>query len=232
MSAPPYMPLYVADYLGDTRHLSTEQHGAYLLLLMAMWRAGGRLPNERAKLARMAGLSPAKWAKMEAEILAFFTPGSDDIGHRRIEKELEKYQEISTIRSEIGSRGAVAKSLKKQQAEEAKASRLLKQNTTNSNSVVVPLDKSNGQVSNPDDAAWDLAKRMLIAQGDLTEKSAGAFFGRLLSANGLEARDLLSSVANAMANGTREPKAYLAKAATQVAKRRHEPPVAKRVAFV
>lgn len=68
------MQLYVADYLGDTRHLTTEQHGAYLLLLMTMWRSDGVLSDEPAKLARIAGLTVARWKKISDDIMAFFTP--------------------------------------------------------------------------------------------------------------------------------------------------------------
>lgn len=73
------MPLYVADYLGDTQHLSTEQHGAYLLLLMALWRAGGRLPNDPVKIARIVRLSPSKWSRIADDVMAFFTADGDEI---------------------------------------------------------------------------------------------------------------------------------------------------------
>lgn len=106
------MQLYVADYLGDTRHLTTEQHGAYLLLLMAMWRAAGELPNDTAKLARMTGLTPSRWAKIGGDVMAFFEVSGATISHGRVTSELKKSQRTSDARSEAGARGAEAKLLK------------------------------------------------------------------------------------------------------------------------
>jgi uncharacterized protein YdaU (DUF1376 family) len=130
MSAPPFMQLYVADYLGDTRHLSTEQHGAYLLLLMAMWRASGELPNDPAKLARMTGLTPSRWAKIGADVLAFFQCADGVLTHKRVTSELKKSQRTSEVRSEAGARGAEAKSLKTNKPTEAIAVDLPEQNAS------------------------------------------------------------------------------------------------------
>jgi uncharacterized protein YdaU (DUF1376 family) len=55
----PWMPLYVGDYLGDTGHLTTMQHGAYFLLMMHNWRKG-ELPEDDRQLSKIAKL-PCKY---------------------------------------------------------------------------------------------------------------------------------------------------------------------------
>ena len=60
MSKAPSMPMYWDAYLADTTHLSTEEHGAYLLLLAAMWRRDGWVPDDDRDNARIVGLTLAK----------------------------------------------------------------------------------------------------------------------------------------------------------------------------
>lgn len=125
MSAP-FMQLYVADYLGDTRHLTTEQHGAYLLLLMTLWRSGGRLASDPRTLARVTGCTPSRWAKIKAEVLEFFEEDAGQILNRRLMFELEKASEKSIKRADAGARGGAAKALKNNKPTEAIATVLPK----------------------------------------------------------------------------------------------------------
>lgn len=90
------MPLYVADYLRDTRKLTPAEHGAYLLLIMEYWTSGG-LPGDDRQLARVVGMSPAEWRKAKPNVQGFF--GNDWQSHKRIDVELAKSAEISSKRS-------------------------------------------------------------------------------------------------------------------------------------
>jgi uncharacterized protein YdaU (DUF1376 family) len=103
MSAP-YMPLYVADYLADTNHLTTLEHGAYCLLLMAMWRAGGKLPGGDDKLARIARLTPAEWDGVRDQVMVFFKRRGGAITQKRLAQELANYKDSFVRRSEAGKR--------------------------------------------------------------------------------------------------------------------------------
>lgn len=122
MSERPFMQLYVSDYLGDTRHLSCEQHGAYLLLLMTMWNAAGSLPDDDAKLARIVCLSVKKWRSIRDDIMRFFSIEGGQITHGRLAKELQKSESKSHSRASAGAEGGRVKALKDKEARLANAS--------------------------------------------------------------------------------------------------------------
>lgn len=105
----PYMKFFVGDYLSDTQHLTTEQHGAYLLLLMAMWKSGGRLPNDRLKLARIARVHPPHWARIAPTVMEFFTIEGGEITQKRLAAEIEKASAVSRIKARAGAKGGKAR---------------------------------------------------------------------------------------------------------------------------
>lgn len=105
MTALAWMPLYVADYLADTGHLSTVEHGAYLLLIMHYWQAGS-LPVDDKKLARLARLSDREWRKVKPTVSTFF---SAEWTHGRVDVERDKAAGIVHAKAHAGQRGAGAK---------------------------------------------------------------------------------------------------------------------------
>ncbi|QPF81653.1 DUF1376 domain-containing protein [Bradyrhizobium genosp. L] len=96
------MPLYIADYLRDTQHLSALEHGAYMLLIMQYWTAGG-LPQDDARLARVTRLTPAEWMVVRPVVAEFFEAGWR---HPRIDAELAEAERITAAAKAAGHASA------------------------------------------------------------------------------------------------------------------------------
>lgn len=101
-----YMPLWIADYLADTQHLTRDEHGAYLLLLMAYWRKGEPLADDDRKLAAIAKASPAEWRRLRPVLSEFFQVGDGVWKQKRVDAELARAKAIRAKRSEAGAKGA------------------------------------------------------------------------------------------------------------------------------
>lgn len=85
-----FMPLFIGDYLADTMHLTRDQHGGYLLLIMAYWRQGRPLANEDETLAAISKSSLVEWAKLRPLYAPFFQISEGLWRHKRVDQELEK----------------------------------------------------------------------------------------------------------------------------------------------
>jgi len=104
------MPMYWDAYLADTTHLTTEEHGAYLLLLAAMWRRDGSVPDNDKDNARILGLSLAKWRKIKQRLSPFLTFENESISQKNLQKIWEKTQEKIQKNKQNGAKGGRPKS--------------------------------------------------------------------------------------------------------------------------
>lgn len=110
MAALPYMPLYVADYLADAAHLTAQEHGAYLLLIMTYWQRGEALPSDDKRLARIARVTNEEWSEIRETIAEFFDCSEDQWSHSRIERELLSVREKSEKARNAGRASAERRS--------------------------------------------------------------------------------------------------------------------------
>lgn len=67
-----WMPWHIAEYLADTMHLSTLEHGAYLLILGHGWRNDGTIVASDAHLAGVTRLPRDQWKLVKPTIERFF----------------------------------------------------------------------------------------------------------------------------------------------------------------
>jgi uncharacterized protein YdaU (DUF1376 family) len=124
MGKPPFMQVWVADFLAETAHLSAEQIGAFVRLLLTMWAHGGSLSSDTVQLARIAHVDRRSWKLIWPRISSLFEVRPDSISNARLTAEYEKATSKSAQRSASGQRGGHAKALKDKEAGLANASAL------------------------------------------------------------------------------------------------------------
>jgi len=228
----PYIPLYVDDYEAATAHLTAEEDGVYMRLLRLAWRTPGcALPTDHAALARKIRLTPEDFQRVAVPVLnEFFKVSRGRYVQRRLRDEYENISRKKSARVAAGKKGGEAKARKTNEKSSSNATVLPPHTRAFPEPEPYILEDKSSKPADPVGAgAWRDAVTLLTARGGLTEKQARTFFGRLLSQNGLEARDLVGPLAIAAANGTADPQSYLTGAARSVG-RRQQPP--RRVGFV
>lgn len=110
LMALPWMPIYWGDYFKKTLHLSTEEHGAYLMLIGAYWERGKPFPDDDLFFARVTKMSTKKWKMVRPKIAEFFDISEGLWRHDRVENELLRSSERQQSARANGQAGGVAKS--------------------------------------------------------------------------------------------------------------------------
>lgn len=110
----PALPFYTDAYLADTRHLTTEEHGAYLLLLMCAWRTRGcALKDDDRFLARTAGVSPRKWQRLRPVLEDFFECADGLWRQKKLQGVYRNVEERMAKNRANGAKGGRARATRK-----------------------------------------------------------------------------------------------------------------------
>lgn len=191
----PALPLFTDAYLGDTTHLSTFEHGAYLLLLMVSWRSPGCcLPDDDALLARYTRMTRDKWRKARPILEPFFIIENGFWRQARLQNELQHLQSRRDQQVAAGNASAIAKSLKRRGRKSTDVGATLQRDAnetaTPTPTPTIPLGKPNGG-DDPQKVFWADAKAFLTphCKGD-----PGALISRWLRDNG---KDMTIAAINA-----------------------------------
>lgn len=104
MAELPILPLKTDALVADTNHMSAEEFGAYMRILCAMWRHGARLPDDPEELARIAGVTPKRWATIAERVMRPMTVGGGILTQKRLTTTWVEIQEIREKRAASANR--------------------------------------------------------------------------------------------------------------------------------
>ena len=202
MTARPWMPLYIGDYLADTTHLGALQSGAYLHLIMHYWQHGG-LPDDEAAIARIARLTPTEWRRVRPTLAAFFYDGWK---HKRIDEELAHAADVSSKRR--------ASALQKASKSSANASAIAEQMDTHARGLSQSPSEPNGSAppgewSDDRTNLFGGARQWLQKQTGKPENHCRKLIGRWLKQTGDDSAAILELIRQARDRDLSDPVAWI-----------------------
>lgn len=195
----PALPLFTDAYLGDTTHLTTQEHGAYLLLLMVSWRSPGCcVADDDALLARFTRMTVDKWRKVRPILLPFFQLRDGHWHQPRLQDEFRHLQSRREQQSKAGSASAKAKALKRTNRGSTTVGAPLQRNgngkpTPTPTPSSVPKGTGAAAPLDPVKDLFDAGVELLTAKGR-TEADARKIIGKWRKSRG-EAQALAAIVA-------------------------------------
>ena len=105
-----WLPVYIGEMLAMTTRFSTEQVGAFYLLMMDYWK-NGAIPQDYKIIAAITGLSPAKSKTFIALLLSIqiFESDNDMLSSPYLDNKKETATKNRKIKSERGKKAAEAR---------------------------------------------------------------------------------------------------------------------------
>jgi len=99
MAELPVLPLKTDALIADTTHMTAEEMGVYVRLLVAMWRHGARLPDDPRELARIGGVSLRRWNKISERVTRPMTTAGGIISQKRLTSTWLEVQRLREVKS-------------------------------------------------------------------------------------------------------------------------------------
>jgi len=109
----PILPIWTDAYIADTQHLTNEEHGVYLRLLMFAWRTVEcALPDDDRRLALMVGVTAKKWAALKPVVMKFWMLSEGAWTQKKLTAEREKVERTREQKVAAGFASSRSKGLK------------------------------------------------------------------------------------------------------------------------
>lgn len=237
-----FMPLDVLRLRDSDLSLvaSGDEFKAAVLLWCASWHQvpAASLPDDDRVLARLSGLSAKSWRKSRDGATRGWIKADDGRLYHPVvaEKALEAWKDrLSYRRKRDLDRERLANWRERKQAGNAAETGDETRDETRfetpkgvegqwrdsgGESKEANASRADAPQIDPEKKAWADALSLLTTAGRMKDGPARAFIGKLKSDNGIEVKDLLPAIGQAIANGTQDPAAYLRKAAAGISQRR------------